>query len=136
MTQNELYHYGVLGMKWGIRRGSNKSFTGSRKRKSNLDRIEKAERKSSLKKRRNLSDADLKKKIERLKLEKEFKNLTEEDISPGRKYVKEIMSSAGKKALTVAAAGTMAYTIKAAMTKEFNIKDAAGYIAANPNKKK
>ena len=69
-------------------------------------------------------------------MEKEFKNLTEEDISPGRKYVGEIMSSAGKKALTVVAAGTMAYGVKVAMTKEFNIKEAAGYIAANPNKKK
>ena len=79
---------------------------------------------------------DLKKKIERLKLEREFKNLTEDDIAPGRKYVSEILSASGKKALTVAAAGAMTYAVKTAMTKEFNLKEAAQYIAANPNKKK
>ena len=137
---NELMHYGVLGMKWGIRRYRNKDGTlttaGKKRLSKDKDKAEKKERKVALKNRRSLSDADLKKKIERLKMEKEFKNLTEEDISPGRKYVGEIMSSAGKKALTVAAAGAMAYGVKVAMTKEFNIKEAAGYIAANPNKKK
>ena len=133
-------HYGVLGMKWGIRRYRNKDGTlttaGKKRLSKDKDKAEKKERKVALKNRRSLSDVDLKKKIERLKMEKEFKNLTEEDISPGRKYVGEIMSSAGKKALTVVAAGTMAYGVKVAMTKEFNIKEAAGYIAANPNKKK
>lgn len=137
---NELMHYGVLGMKWGVRRYRNKDGTlttaGKKRLSKDKDKAEKKERKVALKNRRSLSDVDLKKKIERLKMEKEFKNLTEEDISPGRKYVGEIMSSAGKKALTVVAAGTIAYGVKVAMTKEFNIKEAAGYIAANPNKKK
>ena len=140
MYQNELMHYGILGMRWGVRRYQNKDGTlttaGKKRLSKDKDKAEKKERKVALKNRRSLSDVDLKKKIERLKMEKEFKNLTEEDISPGRKYVGEIMSSAGKKALTVVAAGAMAYGVKVAMTKEFNIKEAAGYIAANPNKKK
>lgn len=137
---NELMHYGVLGMRWGVRRYQNKdgalTTAGKKRLSKDKDKAEKKERKVALKNRRSLSDVDLKKKIERLKIEKEFKNLAEEDISHGRKYVGEIMSSAGKKALTVAAAGAMAYGVKVAMTKEFNIKEAAGYIAANPNKKK
>ena len=137
---NELMHYGVLGMRWGVRRYQNKdgilTTAGKKRLSKDKDKAEKKERKVALKNRRSLSDADLKKKIERLKMEKEFKNLTEEDISPGRKYVGEIMSSAGKKALTVVAAGAIAYGVKVAMTKELNIKEAAGYIAANPNKKK
>ena len=72
-----------------------------------------------------MSDADLKKRIDRLKMEREFK----------RKCVSEILSTSGKKVLTMAAAGAMAYTIKYAMTKEFNSKEAAQYMAANPNKK-
>lgn len=140
--ENELYHYGVMGMKWGVRRYQNKDGTltaaGKKQKKKTLsaDDKEKARRKSDLKKRRTMSDADIKKRIERMKLEKEFKNLTKEDISPGKKYVGEIMSSAGKKALSVVAAGAMVYGVKVAMTRKFDIKEAAGYIAANPNKKK
>lgn len=146
LTSNgELYHWGVKGMKWGVRRYQNKNGTltaaGKKRRKSQQKELspnkkERIARKKDLKNRRTMSDAELKKKIERLKMEKEFKNLTNEDIRPGRTYVKEIMSSAGKKTLTIAAAGALAYGVKAAMTKEFDLKEAANYIAANPNKKK
>ena len=140
-STGELYHWGVKGMKWGVRRYQNKdgSLTHrGRKRQKELsaDEKERASRKNDLKNRRTMSDADLRKKIERIKMEKEFKNLTNEDINSGKTFVNEIMSSAGKKVLTIAAAGAMAYGVKAAMTGKFDISEAAGYIAANPNKKK
>ena len=136
MDNNELMHYGVPGMKWGVRRTPAQFRRKSSNKKSTPDQKVRKTRKSDLNKRRTMSDADLKKKIERMKLEKEFKSLTQEDIAPGRKFVTEVMSSAGKKALTAAAAGAMAYSVKVAMTKEFNIREAASYIASNPNKKK
>lgn len=140
MDNNELYHYGVLGMKWGVRKSrpsSSGSSKGKKKSKEPSPDLEaKSKRKSDLKSRRTLSDEELKKKIERLKMEREFKELTKEDISPGEKFASEVMSSAGKKVLTAAAAGAMAYAIKVAMTKEFDAKEAAGYVASNPNKKK
>lgn len=140
-STGELYHWGVKGMKWGVRRYQNKdgSLTSAgkkRQKEPSADKKERASRKKDLKNRRTMSDAELKKKIERLKLEKEFKNLTNEDINSGKLFVNEVMSSAGKKVLTIAAAGAMAYGVKVAMTGKFDIGEAANYIAANPNKKK
>jgi len=130
----ELYHYGVPGMKWGVRKSSNRIVLG--KRELSPDTKEKEVRKADVKNRRTMSDADLKKRIERMRLEKEYKTLVVEDTAPGKKYVSDILLAAGKKTLTVAAAGALAYGVKAAMTKRFDIKEAAQYIAANPNKKK
>lgn len=140
-STGELYHWGVKGMKWGVRRYQNKdgSLTSAgkkRQKEPSADKKERDSRKKDLKNRRTMSDAELKKKIERLKLEKEFKNLTNEDINSGKSFVNEVMSSAGKKVLTIAAAGAMAYGVKVAMTGKFDIGEAANYIAANPNKKK
>lgn len=137
----ELYHHGVKGQKWGVRRFQRKdgSLTSAEKKrrgtKESKDKSIKRERVKDLKNRRKLSDVDLKKKIERLKLEKEFKNLTKEEITPGKKFVSDIMSSAGKKALTTIAAGTMLYATKAALKGEVDLKDAAGYLAPKPKNK-
>ena len=136
---NDLYHYGIKGMRWGVRRYQNPD--GSRtalgkKRESSPNTKEKKARKADVKNRRTMSDVDLKKRIERMKLEKEYKTLVDEDTAPGKKYVFEILSAVGKKTLTIAAAGALAYGVKAAMTKKFDIEEAAQYIAANPNKKK
>ena len=139
---NELYHHGIKGQKWGVRRFQNKdgSLTlAGKNRRGNAaspNDKEKINRKNALKKRRTMPISDLKSRIDRLKLERELKNLTEEDLSPGRKAVKDILTSAGTKVLTTAVAGAAAYAVKAAMTKHFDIKEAASYIAANPNKKK
>ena len=136
MNNAYLAHHGILGMKWGVRRSEAQlARARGHSSKPSDDKNEVAARKVAVKNRRTMSDSDLKKRIERLKLEREFKNLTEDDIAPG-KYVSEILSASGKKALTMAAAGAMTYAVKTAMTKEFNLKEAAQYLAANPNKKK
>lgn len=136
MNNDMLYHHGIKGMKWGVRRTPDQLARVRGKRTQDANELEKVNRKTAVKNRRTMSDADIKKRIERLKLEREFKSLTEEDVAPGRKFTSEILSTAGKRALTVAATGAMAYAIKTAMTKDFDLKEAAQYIAVNPNKKK
>lgn len=137
MEQNVLTHYGILGMKWGVRRTPAQLARARGKTKeSSVDSKVKESRKADSKNRRTLSDTELKQKIERLKMEKQFKDLTDEDVSPGKKMASDILKSAGTKVLSAAAAGAAAYAVKAVMTKQFDIKEAANYIASNPNKKK
>lgn len=141
MENDVLFHHGIKGMKWGVRRFQNKdgsrTAAGKKREKTiSADEQKRSNRKSEVKNRRIMSSDDLRKKIERLKLEKEYKNLIKDDIAPGRKFVSEVLASGAKKAIPVMVAGTLAYAVKAAMTKEFDIKEAANYIAANPNKKK
>lgn len=140
MQEEIIYHHGVKGQKWGIRRYQNEdgSLTpaGKKRYAEDADSEVKESRKQDVKNRRTLPDSELEEKIKRLKMERELKSLTEEDISPGKKATKEILSSAGKKVLSAAAAGALAYGVKVAMTKQFNLAEAASYITANPNKKK
>ena len=134
--ENELYHYGVLGMKWGVRRTPAQlaKSNGKVKRKSE-DNAKKSDMKKAVKSRRTLSDADLKKRIERIKMEKQLKDLTAEEISPGKKFVSEVLSSSGKKVATALVTGAVLYGTKAASTKQFDIKELAGYMTPKPKNK-
>lgn len=132
---DQLVHYGIKGMRWGIRR-TEAQLARARGKKTDGDASVREKRKADLSKRRTLSTEEIKSKIERLKLEQEFKRLTQEDIAPGKKMANDILRSAGNKVLSGAVAGAAAYAVKVAMTKKFDIKEAAGYIVPNPNKKK
>lgn len=135
---NELYHYGVVGMKWGIRRtpeelGRKKKTT---KKKSKNQKI-KEQRLKDLRRRRLLSDEELKKKTERLRLEKEFKNLSLDDLrkekETGKDYVVDILKDVGKTTATGILSGTAFYLVKAAITGKV---DAQEFIKAITPKKR
>ena len=96
-----LYHFGVLGMKWG-KRGSKK--IGSRVYnhiKQNVKKENPSEdhkTKTNLKKKRlhEMSNAELKILNERLQLERQFKDLSSKDISAGRKFAQDILRDVAK----------------------------------------
>lgn len=135
-SNNTLVHYGIKGMKWGVRRTEAQLARARGKKEPSADAKEKADRKNAVKNRRTMSTQEIQKRIERLKLEKQLKDLTADDLSPGRKFVSDVLKTGGGRVAGMAVAGAAAYAVKVAMTKHFDIKEAASYIAANPNKKK
>ena len=104
---NQLYHHGIPGQKWGIRRFQNPDGTrtaAGKKRDGNLD-AEKSEdhvRSREHKKRatEGLSNEELRKLNERLQLEATYKNLTTEKIQKSESFVKSSLKNAGSQALT------------------------------------
>lgn len=101
--KNELYHHGILGQKWGIRRFQNPDGTrtalGKQREKEQYREATNPKRTTSAQ-RRKMTNAELEARIKRLKLEKQVKDLEKETISTGRSMTEDILKSSGKKVAT------------------------------------
>lgn len=93
---DELYHWGVLGMKWGRRKGTTTSSSGGRSsRKSRMSQD--AREASAIKKKKvsEMSNAELRKLNERQNLEKNYKSLNPSAISKGAKIAAATAATLG-----------------------------------------
>lgn len=78
-----LEHYGVKGMKWGVR-------------KSRTSRAQTRYSKPANK----LTDAELQKRIKRLETERKYNQLNRRTVGEGEKLVAEILTNSGRKVAT------------------------------------
>lgn len=90
---DELYHYGVLGMKWGRRRSAAQLAKTRKSRKTseaNHDDYKNAHSKKSV---RSMSDKELRERNNRLQMEKQYADLTRKD-GTGKKLISAFVTTA------------------------------------------
>lgn len=111
MDNNQMYHWGIKGMKWGIRRFQNKDGTRTalgKKRERAKDTADSDAKQETAKPKpksvSEMSNDELQTSIRRLQLEQQYRQLKPERVSLGKQFMEKSIIPAvqegGKRILT------------------------------------
>lgn len=120
MNNNELNHYGILGMKWGVRR-TPAQLARARGRSMTDEPHEDYKKAHTSKSIKSMSDAELRNRLNRIQMEQQYSRLSESNVNKGKEYAQKIIK-AGTTVATVTATALNIYNnvgkIKAILEKK------------------
>lgn len=137
MENSQLYHHGILGMKWGVRRFQNKDGSLTSAGKRHPEQNSKAKQGNNKKKKghttnkgksiNELSDDELRKRINRLELEKRYEALSKKEqkakMFDGKRFVTQVLENSGKVVATQLSTYVMGNMVnKVAQKNIINVK--------------
>lgn len=118
MTENELLHYGVLGMKWGVKKARKSSDTvdetrkksntqNSNTQKSNTQNsntkqqskkfvTKKQKRKQIMEDLNSMSDKELRERLNRMQMEQQYIRMMTPEKSAAKKQVEQFLINEGR----------------------------------------
>ncbi len=103
---NTLKHYGILGMKWGVRR-TFEQLTRARGHSKTDELHEDYKKAHTSKSIKSMSDAELRNRLNRIQMERQYSQLSESNVNKGKEYAQKII----KAGTTIATVTTTALTI-------------------------